>query len=122
MKKLLKLVVAAFAVMVIGTGMLRAEDKAVNDTCPVKGKSVDGSKSVDYTVKFCCEKCVAKFEKDPLALAEKVAAAEDGVCPVSGKAVDDDAAVTVKIAVCCNGCVKKVTADPKKYFGELAGE
>ena len=91
----------------------------VNDKCPVKGKGVDSSKTVDFTQKFCCDKCVAKFEKDPTAYAEKVAGAAEGKCPFSGKAVDDSATVTVTIGTCCGGCVRKVTAEPAKFFGKL---
>ena len=107
--------IAAFALLPMGV----TADEAVNDICPVKGKEVDGSKAVDYTVEFCCEKCVAKFEEEPLKYADKVASAEEGKCPMSGKDVDPDATATVHIAVCCGGCKKKVTADPGKYFGEL---
>lgn len=94
-------------------GSVQADDSAaINDVCPIKGKEVDGSKAVEYTATFCCDKCVAKFKKDPAKYADKLAAAEEGKCPFSGKDNDPEATATVKIAVCCGGCEKKVTKDP----------
>ncbi|GEM_PF-1004160 len=95
------------------------ESSAINDICPIKGKEVDGSKSVDYTATFCCDKCVAKFKEDPAKYAEKLAAAEEGKCALSGKDLDPEATATVTIAVCCGGCEKKVTAEPLKYLGDV---
>ncbi|MDF1825830.1 MAG: hypothetical protein P1U68_14380 [Verrucomicrobiales bacterium] len=107
--------VAAFTFL----GSVQADESSViNDTCPIKGKSVDGSKSVEYTATFCCDKCVAKFEKDPAKYAEKLASAEEGKCPFSGKVNDPEATATVSIGVCCGGCEKKVSADPLKYLGD----
>ena len=117
MNSAVKKILIAFGTFALTLGLAGAEP--VNEKCPIKGKSVDASKSADYKVKFCCNKCVKKFEKDPLAYAEKVAGAEDGKCAFSGKAVDDEATSTVSIGVCCGGCLKKVKADPGKYFGKL---
>jgi len=101
-------------------GFSLADDKPViNDTCPVKGKSVDGSKAVEYTAEFCCNKCVAKFEKEPSSYVAKLAEAEDGKCPFSGKDIDPEATSTVKIGVCCGNCQKKVAEAPEEYLGEI---
>ena len=111
---------AAVAAFTFAAPVLHADEaKPINDVCPVKGKDADGSKSVEYTATFCCEKCVAKFEKDPAKYAEKLASAEEGKCAFSGKDLDPEATATVKIAVCCGGCKKKVAADPLKYLGEI---
>jgi hypothetical protein len=118
MKTTIKSTLAVFCLMAFGAGAALAAD-AINAKCPVKGKDVDASKTVDFKVEFCCEKCVAKFEKDPTAFTDKVAAAKDGKCPLSGKAIDAAQSVTVKIGVCCGGCQKKVKADPAKYFAKL---
>lgn len=112
---LLLAAVAAFTFV----GSIQAEDSAINDVCPIKGKSVDGSKAVEYSATFCCGKCVTKFEKDPGAYAEKLASAEEGKCAFSGKDLDPDAVATVTIGVCCGGCKKKVTEDPLKYLGDV---
>ncbi len=118
MKKLFQYsLVAVCAMAFAGSSALAADP--VNDKCPVSGKDVDASKTVDYTQKFCCEKCVAKFEKDPTAYAEKVAAADEGKCPISGKDVAADQSATVTIGACCSKCVKKISAEPAKFFGEL---
>jgi YHS domain-containing protein len=111
--------IAAMAVFSLAGSVQADESAAINDICPVKGKAADGSKSVEYTATFCCEKCVAKFEKDPAKYAKKVAEAEEGKCAFSGKDVDAEATSTVKIAVCCGGCEKKVTAEPEKYLGKI---
>lgn len=109
--------VAAFAF----TGSIQADDevKAINEVCPVKGKEVDGSKAVEYTATFCCEKCVSKFKEEPAKFAKKLAEAEEGKCPLSGEEVDAEATATVKIAVCCGNCKKEVAENPEKYLGEL---
>jgi len=111
---------AAVAAFTFAGSLAHAEEsKPINDVCPVKGKDADGSKVVEYTATFCCDKCVAKFEKAPAKYAEKLAAAEEGKCAFSGKDLDPEATATVKIAVCCGSCQKKVEADPVKYLGEL---
>ena len=119
MKFFTTILFAAMAAFTFAGSLQADESAAINSVCPVKGEEVDGSKSVEYTATFCCEKCVAKFEADPAAAAEKLAAAEEGKCAFSGKDVDPEATATVAIAVCCGGCKKKVEADPVKYLGEV---
>lgn len=91
---------------------------AVNKTCPVKGKAVDGSTTASVDVAFCCKKCKAKFDKAPASFLAKVAAAEKGKCPISGQDAGD-AKSTIAVAVCCKGCKGKVEKDPKKYLAAL---
>ncbi|MEM9284137.1 MAG: hypothetical protein AAGA96_20145 [Verrucomicrobiota bacterium] len=113
---ILFMAVAAFTFM----GSIQADESAaINDVCPIKGKSVDGSKAVDFTASFCCGKCVTKFEADPAKYAEDLAAAEDGKCAFSGEDIDPDASATVTIGVCCGGCKKKVTESPLEYLGDV---
>jgi len=119
MKKFIQTTVAVIAAFSFLAGSAIADD-AINTICPIKGKEVDGSKSVDLTVKFCCEKCKANFDKDPLASAAKVAKAEDGKCPMSGKDVSDDQTSTVTIAVCCGSCEKKAAKNPAGCFAKVA--
>ncbi|MCH2065108.1 MAG: hypothetical protein VX633_14305 [Verrucomicrobiota bacterium] len=92
----------------------------VNKNCPVKGKAVDGSTAVEVKVGFCCGRCLAKFDKDPVALLAKVAKTAEGKCPISGRDVDEDATSTISVAVCCKGCKGKVEKDPKKFLAEIA--
>ncbi len=114
MKSWMLVLVGALALTL--TGVASAEP--INDTCPIKGKAVDGSKVVSVEVKFCCENCKGKFDKNPGAYLKNVAKAKDGQCPMSGKAAAD-ASSTVEIAVCCGGCKGKVEADPKKFLGSI---
>tara|TARA_B100000963_G_scaffold266281_1_gene234473 strand:- start:3168 stop:3530 length:363 start_codon:yes stop_codon:yes gene_type:complete len=93
----------------------------VNKICPVKGKAANGSTAVEIKVGFCCGRCVAKFEKDPVALLGKVAEAADGKCPISGRDNDPDATATISVAVCCGGCKSKVAKAPKKFLAKIAG-
>ena len=93
----------------------------VNKECPVRGKAVDGSTSVELAVGFCCGRCQAKFDKDPVALLAKVAETADGKCPISGRDVDEDATSTISIAVCCGGCKGKVKKNPKEYLAKIGG-
>ncbi|NRB75662.1 MAG: hypothetical protein HRU46_14965 [Verrucomicrobiales bacterium] len=110
---------AAVAALAFTGSVIADESSAINDTCPIKGKSVDGSKSVEFTASFCCGKCVSKFEKDPASFADKLAAAEEGKCALSGKDIDPDATATIVIGVCCGGCKKKVTESPLDYLGDV---
>ena len=116
MRSLIKSTLALVGVASITIGSALAAD-AINKKCAFTGKAVDGSKSVEVTAEFCCKKCVAKFEKDPTAYAEKVAKAEDGKCAFTGKATAAES--KVKIAVCCGKCAKKGSADPKALLAKL---
>ena len=83
-------VVAAVAVTggVLGTSMLKAEDKpttkpsagtptsqpvaAGNTKCPVSGDAIDPAVTTTYngkTYTFCCADCVKSFNKDPAKYA-----------------------------------------------------
>lgn len=94
----------------------------VNKKCPVSDKAVDEDHVVKIAVTFCCEKCKAKFDADPMSLAEKIAKAEEGKCPVSGKDADKDQSSDLEIGVCCGKCETKVKDDPKTYIGKLKAE
>ena len=94
----------------------------VNKNCPVKGKAADGSTAVEVKVAFCCGRCQAKFDKDPVALLAKVAKTADGKCPISGRDVDEDATSTISVAVCCGGCKGKFEKNPKEYLAKIEGK
>jgi YHS domain-containing protein len=51
-------------------------DAAGNDKCPVSGKAIDPEKivKIEEEVGFCCEKCKAKYDKDPAATMKKKSA------------------------------------------------
>ncbi len=117
MRSLIKSAIALVGVASIALGSAIAAD-AVNDKCPISGKAADGSKSVEFVAKFCCNKCCAKFAKDPTAYAAQAAKTEDGKCVISGKPISK-AQYKVNIAVCCGKCKKKGAADPKALFAKL---
>ncbi len=96
-----------------------ASAEPINDKCPIKGKAVDGSKVVSFSVEFCCNNCKGKFDKNPKAYLGKVAQAKDGQCPMSGKKAAGKTS-TIEIAVCCNSCKGKVEKNPKSFIGKLA--
>ena len=50
-------------------------DTAGNDKCPISGKAIDPEKivKIEEEVGFCCEKCKAKYDKDPAATMKKSA-------------------------------------------------
>jgi YHS domain-containing protein len=110
--RIIALVLSVFALTLVNSFA-----GAINKTCPVKGKAASKEASVDVT--FCCDKCKAKFDKDPVAYMEKVADAKEGKCPMSGKDVDAAQKSTITVGVCCDGCKKKVEADPKKYLKDV---
>jgi hypothetical protein len=116
MRSLIKSAIALIGAVSITLGSAIAAD-AINDKCPISGKASDGSKSVELVAKFCCGKCVAKFEKDPTAYAAQVAKAADGKCAFSGKDAEEESKIS--IAVCCGKCKKKGAADPKALFAKL---
>ncbi len=51
--------------------------KPINQICPVSDEPVNASKVVAYsgeTIGFCCDKCLANFNKDPKKFAGKIVA------------------------------------------------
>ena len=81
---------------------------------------------------FCCEKCLAKYEKasDEEKLAILFANLPKGytrqtMCPVSGKPIAATNAKAVaeyegkKVYFCCENCPKAFAADPAKFKDKL---
>ena len=66
MKKLLGVVLIGIA-LVVGAGAKEGEKEAkAKKVCPISGKAVDADVKTKYegkTYGFCCEKCLAKFNK-----------------------------------------------------------
>ena len=85
--------------------------------------------------KFCCKKCVARFEKDPskyekafeAAVIEKQKAAYKAKkCPISGEAIDaksTDVVISGRLVrTCCPKCAEKAKADPKSTLAKVDAE
>jgi len=128
MKNILKLLVVASL-----TAMASVSAEPVNKKCPVSGKDVDPAITAKHSVVlgFCCEKCVAKYKKDPNAeayvasLKEASAKPVNTVCPVSGKEVDPEMLVANEdkiIGFCCEKCVAKFKADPKSIMAKVKAD
>jgi hypothetical protein len=118
MKILFTLVAALF----LSAGVASADP--VNKLCPVSGKDGDPALIVKYAKKigFCCDKCKAKFEKDPASFAEKIAAYKtDGKkCIISDKDADAEQTVEYKadVSACCEKCEAKIKAEPDKFIAK----
>jgi YHS domain-containing protein len=109
-------VVSAFAVAAYSTGSTRAA--AVNEKCPVAGKDVNPEKTSEITIKFCCNNCKGKFEKDPVACLSKLDKLPTDTCPVANKPAKD-ASATVTVAFCCGECKGKFDKEPGTYLKKL---
>ncbi|MCA9125496.1 MAG: hypothetical protein KDB22_00360 [Planctomycetales bacterium] len=102
-------------------------------------KKEKASKWKDGKVYFCCDNCLAKYEKMSKEEKEKHAASANHqlvatkqyaqqACPFSGKPVADDTQIKVsgaEIGFCCTNCkgtAEKMKDDEKveKLFGEKA--
>ncbi|MAT31896.1 MAG: hypothetical protein DBX00_12375 [Verrucomicrobia bacterium] len=92
---------------------------SVNTACPVKGRPADGRIAVPVKIDFCCQKCLDKFEKDPVSFLSKVAKTAKGQCPVSGRKINKASTALISVAVCCNGCKGKVEAEPREYLARI---
>lgn len=109
-------------------------------TCPISGEDLGGmGEPVDYVynnrlVRFCCEKCVGTFEKDPkptLDRLDKAVIERQGktyplqTCVVSGEELGSMGEPIDKVynnhlvRFCCKSCIKKFEAEPAKYLGTL---
>ena len=88
--------------------------------------------------KFCCKKCVAKFEQNPTKVEKAyetalIAKLKPGYtatkCPVSGEAVNAESTDVIiagrLVRTCCPKCAEKAKADPKgtlsKIDAQMAG-
>lgn len=85
--------------------------------------------------KFCCKKCIVKFEKDPAKYetayeAALIAKLKPGYkatkCPVSGEAVDASSTDVIVagrlVRTCCPKCAEKAKADPKGTLAKIDAE
>ena len=90
---------------------------AANKICPISGRAV-GDESSSVKAEFCCGKCQAKFDANPLKFAKKLANTDAGKCVISGR--DAAKSSTLTVGFCCGKCKSKFDADPKKFLTKLA--
>lgn len=108
-------------------------------TCPVSGEKLD-DKAVDRVhgtrlVRFCCDMCAAKFEKDPKPAMAKVdeayiLAQKDSyplkTCIVSGEKLGgmgepvDKLYGTKLVRFCCSSCIRSFEKESDKFMKQLA--
>lgn len=113
---------AAFAVAV-SLAAVSAQDKdkkaePLNDKCPLSGKDIKAGCSSDVTIKFCCNNCKGKCEKDPGAYIGKVDKVPNEKCPVAGKDVKD-ASATITVGFCSGDCKKEFDKEPGKCLSKV---
>src|SRR6185503_16758080 len=100
-----------FAVVILAIGVAVAVADPINKVCPITGKDVNSTKTVEYEkqlIGLCCDDCKGKFESDPkkyigkvkefkkkkssvdICCADEAAADEpiNKVCPLTGKDVN----------------------------------
>lgn len=111
---------AGMVALTLFLGLAQADDAAktlFNDKCPISGRDVDTSKTSDYKVEFCCEKCKAKFDKNPAKHLAKAAKAEPGTCIFNGKPAK--ASSTLTVGFCCGNCKAKFDEAPNKFITKV---
>lgn len=112
------------------------------NTCPVSGEVLgeDGDPIVKVydgrEIKFCCTKCVSKFEKnqakymaqiDEQIIKDQMPFYPMTTCVVSGEPlVEDGEDIAINkvygnrlVRLCCNMCKKEFKEDPAKFIAEL---
>jgi len=118
-----RLCVAVLAVVaLVAAHSLRAADEKPALKCPVSGKAVDATKTVDFNggkVQFCCGNCPKAFAADTKKFAAKanLQLVQSGQltqvkCPLTGKPCAPDKSVEVagvKVGLCCGGCLGKAS-------------
>lgn len=118
---------------------------AVNTTCPISGRAIDGKTFVTHKgrrVGLCCPACEEKFLAwDETKKDAFVAGKDDGgdsdptdfagdpytltTCVVTDEALGSMGDPPVKmiagreVRVCCAGCFKKIEKDTKRYFEKM---
>ena len=116
-----RLCVAALAVLaLVVANSLRAADEKPELKCPVSGKAVDATKTVDFNggkVAFCCENCPKAFNANSKKFAAKAnlqlvqsKQLKQIKCPLTGRPMAADKSVDVAgvtVSLCCGNCLKK---------------
>lgn len=129
--------VAALAVVaLVAANALRAADDKPALKCPVSGKAVDATKTVDFNggkVAFCCENCPKAFNANSAKFAAKAnlqlvqsGQLKQAACPFTGKPCAEGKTVEVagvKVGFCCGNCQGKASkASGDELIGMIFGD
>ena len=108
------------------------EKKPAEEICVVSGKALSGS-AVTVThdgqeLRLCCEKCQAKFEKDPAKYLQQLALMTYPLetCVVSGEKLGSMGKPVMHthegnvVMFCCKRCTKSFSKDPEKYLKKIS--
>jgi len=90
----------------------------INEICPVSGEKADGKRTSELKIGFCCANCKGRFDRNPVAVLNKLDKISDDTCPLSGKPVGD-AVSTVTVAFCRDECKAKFDKEPGKYLARI---
>jgi YHS domain-containing protein len=106
----------------------------VQVACPVTGKPINKDDTVESgnaKVSFCCENCLADYNKADddkklkmlfSAKALKTGYTHQTMCPVSGKPIDPQYSVEYKdekVYFCCPNCPAAFEKEPGKYIAKV---
>lgn len=126
MKHLILVTILIFAIVLV---FAQAEKPKNQTTCPISGEKIDKKVFIDYQgqrIYFCCDKCKAKFEKEPEKYFEKLEKEHvvlenvQTSCPTCEMKLEDKKIFTDykgrRIYVCSDHCLKEFKKDPAKYL------
>lgn len=112
-----------------------AEGFSKLEKCPLSGKPIaEGKVKIknNVMVSFCCDNCIAAYDKDPASVTAKMAEAkvaptiitlEQNLCPISGHEAGGAVSVVYKgkqVNLCCDDCKAGFEAEPDKFTQALA--
>lgn len=112
-----------------------AEGYSKLEKCPLSGQPIaEGKLKIknNALVSFCCDNCVAAYEKDPASVTAKMAEAkvaptiitlEQNLCPIMGHEAAGTSSVVYKgkqVNLCCDACKAGFEAEPDKFVQALA--
>jgi YHS domain-containing protein len=112
-----------------------AEGFSKVEKCPLSGQPLTEGKvkiKNNAMVAFCCDNCVAAYDKDPAKVTAKMAETklaptiitlEQTICPLMGHEMNGTSSVVYKgkqVNLCCDMCKAGFEANPDKVLQELA--
>src|SRR5262245_18200441 len=105
---------------ILAAALLAAASAAgpINDVCPVSGEKADGKRTSELKIGFCCANCKGRFDRNPVAILNKLDKISADTCPLSGKPAGD-AVSTVTVAFCRDECKSRFDKEPGKFLARI---